>query len=249
MDEGKKIAPEDIKYRAKEIEKVDNSVFFEKPADLKRKEKEEARRARNEAKRVLKESKNVKNGGGRVKQELDDYVPMSTEKRAGIRKSFIAGLISIGILAVFVGISAGAMYLCNKIWGGEKPWTLSDEERDVVVYSLQDYYRGKSDDEIDEDAKQIDEYLNGIYNRYEDEKIRTECLYRRIELLYKIESFTERELKDAQEVEKLDKSVRSANLLGRIYERLGDNENAERYNQIRDERLRGLSSEEQYGEG
>ncbi|MBR6166205.1 hypothetical protein IKQ65_01060 [Candidatus Saccharibacteria bacterium] len=249
MDEGKKVAPEDIQYRAREIEKIDNASFFEKPSDVKRKKKEEEKRARAEAKRVLRESRSSKAvGPGRIKQSRSEHVPMSSETRLRIRKAVFIVLVVIVSAAAVTGITLGMIYLYSTYWKTEKTSTISDEERARVLSDVKNYYFEKSDDEIDEDAEAIYKYLGGIYDQYEDKEIRLACLYRRIGLLYTIESFREKELEDAKEAEKLEKSAKSANWLKTIYELMGDAENAQKYQQKQEERLKKTVPEEE-GEG
>jgi hypothetical protein len=154
----------------------------------------------------------------------------------------------IASAAAVTGITLGMIYLYNTYWKTEKTSTISDEERARVLSDVKNYYFEKSDDEIDEDAEAIYKYLVGIYGQYEDKEIRLACLYRRIGLLYTIESFREKELEDAKEAEKLEKSAKSANWLKTIYELMGDAENAQKYQQKQEERLKKTVPEEE-GEG
>ena len=52
-----KVAAEDIRFRATDIDRSDDADYFDKPEDKKRKERAERRRIEAEAKRVSKESK------------------------------------------------------------------------------------------------------------------------------------------------------------------------------------------------
>lgn len=252
MDEEKKIAVEDIQYHAQDIAKADGLSYFEKPEDAKRKEKEEERRVRAEAKRVARESKAAKKAkNGFVKQEGSDYVPMSSDSRIRIRKAILVCLIVLVSVAALGGAVFGAIHLYNTFWKTERENVLTDEERAGVLDGLRQYYFGESDAKVDEDAKAIYEHLGDIYNRYDDKEIRVLSLLRRVELLYKIDYYTESTLKDAKKAEKLDKTAKTAYWLSVVYARLGDMENAEKYSRIQSERIEQTipKGDEQSGEG
>ncbi|MBP5633557.1 hypothetical protein J6X13_01335 [Candidatus Saccharibacteria bacterium] len=249
MNEEQKIAEEEIQYRAQDIEKTDGMAYFEKPEDVKRKKKEEEKRVRAEAKRVLKESRESNKTVGHVEKNHSDYVPMSSEKASKIRRAILIGLIAIVSIGAATGLVVGGIYLYNTFWKTEKEDVLTDEERTSLLKELNRYYVGESDAKVDEDAQEIYEHLGEIYNKYNDKEIRVACLYRRVQLLYKIEVFTEKELKDAKEIEKLEKSMKSAYWLMVIYEYMGDTENAQKYGQKQAERIKDMGLDEENGEG
>ena len=245
MDENQqnKIAAEDVRFYSSDIAKPDERVFFDSVKEQKRREKEEQKRLRIEAKKIAKESK--KSGGVKLQKQASSYVPMSSEKKDGIRKGVLVG----GCVLVAVCLVVGLIYMFNTFWKPNETTILSDEERSRVINEISTYYNNKSASEIDEDAKDIYQYLGDTYNKYEDKDIRLACLYRRIVLLKDIEFYTPKVLEDAKTAEKMESSVRSAGWVAFLYRMLGDEENAAEYDKLTEDRIRDESQNEQPGEG
>lgn len=242
--EPKKIAKEDVEFRASDIEVADGASFFEKPEDLKRKKKLEEKRMKAEAKRVSRESRRGSRKGADIAKNQSNYVPMSTEKRRRIGKGL---LICLAVLAG-AALIAGIIYIYNTYWKADETKTLTDEERSAVLNEIEHYYLYKTDDEIDENAKEIYAYLGNIYDEYDDDAIRAASLYRRILLLQNIEYYREEVLADALKGEELEHSLRSAGWLAQLYSEMGDEENAAKYNKLVEERSAPVGPE-QPGQG
>lgn len=235
-----KISAENIRFRSSDIVRADNSSYFDKPEDIKRKEKEEQKRIRAEAKRIRTEEKRQKRDDARAKKANKGHVPMSSENKKRIAMAILAVLV--------IAAGAGFVYLYNTYWKPKEAVVLSEEERQEALNSVASYYSDESDEKIAKDANKIYEYLGEKYEAYEDEEIRLACLYRKLELLGEIDGFAEKLLDDARKADEIDQSINSAGWLKKLYSILGDEKNVAKYEGIIQERAKNMEDDSN-GEG
>ncbi len=116
-----KVATEDIRFRATDIDNTEEVNFFDKPEDTKRKEKAEKRRMKAEAKRILKESRQ-KNVGGASKDVVEsekklkkEQSRIESERRQAKIKSFLGRRAKHWY--IYVGaLAAAAIAVCAIIF-------------------------------------------------------------------------------------------------------------------------------------
>ena len=224
-----KIAVEDVNFHSSDIVRVDSASYFDKPEDIKRKEKEEQRRVKAEAKRVSREMRKQKGENVRVKQERDGHAPMSTEKRHLLRKVIAIVFIVAAVGGAIFGVSFAVISHFRAKDAETAAW---NEERAKTLNDIYSYYTDASDEKIAKDAEKIYDHLGKIYEKYDDREIRVEVLYKRIELLFENEDYTTKLIEDAEKAEELDLSTRSAGWLVALYAAAGNDAKAKEYRSI-----------------
>ncbi len=106
-----KIAAEDIRFHATDIDKTEEVNFFDKPEDAKRKEKAEKRRIKAEAKRILRESKQ-KSVGGASKDVVESEERLKKEQsriESERRQAKIKGFLGRRAKHWYIYVSATAI--------------------------------------------------------------------------------------------------------------------------------------------
>lgn len=106
-----KVATEDIRFRATDIDNAEEVNFFDKPEDTKRKEKAEKRRMKAEAKRILRESKQ-KNVGGASKDVVESEERLKKEQsriESERRQAKIKGFLGRRAKHWYIYVSAAAI--------------------------------------------------------------------------------------------------------------------------------------------
>ncbi|MBP5633560.1 hypothetical protein J6X13_01350 [Candidatus Saccharibacteria bacterium] len=106
-----KVATEDIRFRATDIDNTEEVNFFDKPEDTKRKEKAEKRRMKAEAKRILRESKQ-KNVGGASKDIVESEERLKKEQsriESERRQAKIKGFLGRRAKHWYIYVSAAAI--------------------------------------------------------------------------------------------------------------------------------------------
>lgn len=106
-----KVATEDIRFRATDINNTEEVNFFDKPEDTKRKEKAEKRRMKAEAKRILRESKQ-KNVGGASKDVVESEERLKKEQsriESERRQAKIKGFLGRRAKHWYIYVSAAAI--------------------------------------------------------------------------------------------------------------------------------------------
>ena len=106
-----KVATEDIRFRATDIDNTEEVNFFDKPEDTKRKEKAEKRRMKAEAKRISRESKQ-KNVGGASKDVVESEERLKKEQsriESERRQAKIKGFLGRRAKHWYIYVSAAAV--------------------------------------------------------------------------------------------------------------------------------------------